>query len=52
MEDVYKKYGISEGTQGFIGHGMAFYENNEYIEENLNQTYERIYTYWLMFSNH
>lgn len=45
MEDVYKEYSISEGTQSFIGHGMAFYENDEYLEENVKQTYERIFTY-------
>ena len=25
MEDIYEKYGISEGSRGFLGHGMALY---------------------------
>lgn len=42
IEDVYSKYGISEGSQGFIGHGIALYDNNDYLEEDFKETYERI----------
>lgn len=42
IEDVYSKYGISEGSQGFIGHGIALYDNNDYLEEDYKETYDRI----------
>ena len=42
MEDVYAKYGLSVGSQGYIGHGIALYENDDYLEEEYQQTYDRI----------
>lgn len=48
MEEMYSKFGISEGSQGFIGHGLAFYNNNDYLEEDYKDTYKRIRTYDLL----
>lgn len=42
MEDIYEKYGISEGSRGFLGHGMAMYYNEEYLEEPPKETCSRI----------
>lgn len=42
MEDIYEKYGISEGSRGFLGHGMAMYCNEEYLEEPPKETCSRI----------
>ena len=44
MEDTYHKFAISEGTQGMIGHGLALYENNDYLEEEAHVTFDRIST--------
>ena len=45
MEDIYEKYGISEGSRGFLGHGMALYGNDEYLEESPKETCSRIRQY-------
>ena len=33
MAQVYEKFGLEPGTQDFIGHAMALYLNDSYIEE-------------------
>ena len=42
MEDVYAKYGLSVGSQGYIGHGIALYDNDDYLEEACQSTFDRI----------
>lgn len=42
MEDVYAKYGLSIGSQGYIGHGIALYDNDDYLEEACQSTFDRI----------
>ena len=42
MEDLYAKYGMSVGSQGYIGHGIALYDNDDYLEEACESTFDRI----------
>lgn len=42
MDEVYEKYGISEGSRGFIGHGMAMYPNDEYLDDSPEPFFSRI----------
>ena len=51
MEDIYEKYGISEGSRGFLGHGMALYDNEEYLEESPKETCSHIRKYLSVFSS-
>lgn len=37
MKSVYEKFGLEPGTQDFIGHAMALYLDDEYVEELLQR---------------
>ncbi|KAF1976352.1 rab GTPase activator [Bimuria novae-zelandiae CBS 107.79] len=47
MKDVYKKFGLSESSQAFIGHAMALYSTDDYIDRKggIHETMERIKLY-------
>lgn len=32
MKDVYDKFGLEEGTRDFIGHAMALYQSDDYLD--------------------
>ncbi len=32
MRNVYEKFGLEPGTQDFIGHAMALYLDDEYVQ--------------------
>jgi len=45
MKTVYEKFGLEQGTQDFIGHAMALYLDDDYINKPARPTYERIILY-------
>ncbi|KAF8273892.1 rab GTPase activator [Lactarius quietus] len=45
MKSVYEKFGLEPGTQDFIGHAMALYLDDDYINKPARRTYERIVLY-------
>ena len=47
MKEVYDKYGLEATTRDFIGHSMALYQTDEYINENgaAKETVQRIRLY-------
>lgn len=45
MRAVYEKFGLEPGTQDFIGHAMALYLDDDYINKAARPTYERIVLY-------
>jgi len=45
MRNVYEKFGLEPGTQDFIGHAMALYLDDDYIDKPARQTYQRIVLY-------
>lgn len=47
MKDVYEKFGLETGTRDFIGHAMALYQTDEYINRpgTAAETIERIKLY-------
>ncbi|KAI6008304.1 GDP dissociation inhibitor [Pisolithus orientalis] len=45
MKAVYEKFGLEPGTQDFIGHAMALYLDDDYIDKPARPTYDRIVLY-------
>ncbi|KAI0286917.1 rab GTPase activator [Russula aff. rugulosa BPL654] len=45
MRAVYEKFGLEPGTQDFIGHAMALYLDDDYINKPARPAYERIVLY-------
>jgi len=45
MKQVYEKFGLEPGTQDFIGHAMALYLDDDYINKPARPTYDRIILY-------
>ncbi|CCE86525.1 Piso0_005020 [Millerozyma farinosa CBS 7064] len=45
MNEVYNHFGLENGTKDFIGHAMALWPNDEYLNEVARPTYERIVLY-------
>ncbi|CAG8432890.1 4719_t:CDS:2 [Diversispora eburnea] len=45
MSKVYEKFGLEPGTQDFIGHAMALYLNESYLNRPAREAYERIILY-------
>lgn len=45
MGDVFKKFGLNEGTIDFIGHALALYRDDSYISEPAKESLERIKLY-------
>ncbi|KAI6007215.1 GDP dissociation inhibitor [Pisolithus albus] len=45
MRVVYEKFGLEPGTQDFIGHAMALYLDDDYIDKPARPTYDRIVLY-------
>ncbi|XP_041460297.1 rab GDP dissociation inhibitor beta-like [Lytechinus variegatus] len=45
MTELYKKYGLDENTQGFVGHAMALHRDDEYIKRPCKETILRIKLY-------
>ncbi|ETW86943.1 hypothetical protein HETIRDRAFT_377642 [Heterobasidion irregulare TC 32-1] len=45
MKSVYEKFGLEPGTQDFIGHAMALYLDDDYINKPARPAYDRIVLY-------
>jgi len=45
MRKVYETFGLEPGTQDFIGHAMALYLDDDYIDKPARQAYQRIVLY-------
>jgi len=45
MADLYKKYGLDENTQSFIGHACALHDNDEYLRQPAVETVRKIELY-------
>ncbi|KAL1922049.1 uncharacterized protein VTP21DRAFT_10691 [Calcarisporiella thermophila] len=45
MIEVYKKFGLESGTQDFIGHALALYLDDAYLNQPARETYDRILLY-------
>ncbi|CAG8789098.1 10634_t:CDS:10, partial [Dentiscutata erythropus] len=45
MSKVYSDFGLESGTQDFIGHAMALYLDESYIERPARESYDRIILY-------
>ncbi|KAG2056969.1 rab GDP-dissociation inhibitor [Suillus hirtellus] len=45
MRKVYQHFGLEPGTQDFIGHALALYLDDDYINKPARETYERIVLY-------
>lgn len=45
MNEVYNHFGLETGTKDFIGHAMALWSNDDYLNEVARPTYERIMLY-------
>ncbi|BGO98706.1 Rab GDP-dissociation inhibitor [Rhodotorula toruloides] len=45
MKEVYYKFGLEAGTQDFIGHAMALYLDDDYLNQPARETYNRIILY-------
>ncbi|ODV77162.1 rab GTPase activator [Suhomyces tanzawaensis NRRL Y-17324] len=45
MNEVYNKFGLENGTKDFIGHAMALWSTDDYLNEVARPTYERILLY-------
>lgn len=42
MDEVYENHNISEGSRGFIGHGMGLFGNEDYLEEVVKEPFAAI----------
>lgn len=45
MDEVYYKFGLGNSTKEFIGHAMALWTNDEYLQQPARPSYERILLY-------
>ncbi|KAH8120056.1 rab GTPase activator [Phellopilus nigrolimitatus] len=45
MKSIYVKFGLEPGTQDFIGHAMALYLDDDYINKPARPVYDRIMLY-------
>lgn len=45
MNEIYNYFGLENGTKDFIGHAMALWSNDEYLNEVARPSYERILLY-------
>ena len=45
MNEIYTYFGLESGTKDFIGHAMALWSTDDYLNEVARPTYERILLY-------
>ncbi|KAK5960614.1 Gdi1p PWA37_002041 [Arxiozyma heterogenica] len=45
MDEVYYKFGLGNSTKEFIGHAMALWTNDDYIQQPARPSFERILLY-------
>ena len=46
MAEFYKKMGISDSTQDFLGHAVALYTDDDYLERNCKEGIEKMQLYY------
>lgn len=44
-DKVFNKFGLEDGTKNFIGHAMALYDNDDYLQQAAREPVERIMLY-------
>lgn len=44
-DEVFNKFGLEAGTKNFIGHAMALYDNDDYLQQPARSSIERIILY-------
>jgi len=49
MSDLYNQFGLDEGTKDFLGHSVALWSNDEYLNMPARITVEKIQLYWKSF---
>ena len=52
MTDVYAKFGLEAGTQDFIGHALALFPNDVYLQQPAKEAFERINLYMTSLSRY
>ncbi|CAB4255533.1 similar to Saccharomyces cerevisiae YER136W GDI1 GDP dissociation inhibitor [Maudiozyma barnettii] len=45
MDEVYYKFGLGNSTKEFIGHAMALWTNDDYLQQPARPSYERVLLY-------
>jgi len=45
MTDLYKKFGLDENTQSFLGHAVALYQDDQYLSRPAEETVQKIKLY-------
>jgi Rab GDP dissociation inhibitor len=45
MREVYKHFGLEPGTQDFVGHALALYLNDDYLDQPAIDAQKRIFLY-------
>jgi len=45
MSDLYKKYGLDDNTQSFLGHAVALYTSDDYLSRPASETIDKINLY-------
>jgi len=45
MAELFKKYGISDSTQDFLGHAVALYTDDSYVTKNCKESVEKMQLY-------
>ena len=45
MDEFYERHSISEGSRGFIGHGMGMYGSDDYLEDTVKVPFAAIRQY-------
>ncbi|AQZ12325.1 GDI1 (YER136W) [Zygosaccharomyces parabailii] len=52
MDEVYTKFGLGSSTKEFIGHAMALWTNDEYLQQPARPTFERVLLYCQSFARY
>lgn len=45
MTEIYLKFGMGSGTKDFLGHAMALYHTDDYLNKPARETFERLRLY-------
>jgi len=45
MSELYKKFGLDENTQSFLGHAVALHLNDDYLAKSAAETIDRVILY-------
>jgi Rab GDP dissociation inhibitor len=45
MTELYKKFGLDENTQSFIGHAVSLHDNDDYLGQKASETIDKVFLY-------